>query len=179
MRARDAVITGYARTSPLRRGFFALVTAAAWTAFGWLVFPAVTALLWLVGLSVAYDETFAALRKTDRGLLLKLLAVATLAAGVLVVWAEVQRRRFAGPERRQRAPDADIIEVSAALGASAETAARLQGGKIVVLQMNGDGTPGSALELPMAAALPRSTPSLIPTQWESTSVDEIQPRPRA
>lgn len=145
MRARDSVITEYPR-SPLHRGFFALITAAAWTAFAWLVLPAITAVLWLVGLSVAYDEAMSRIREIDVTLLLGIIAAAALGATLLVGWAEIQRRRFAGVERRARTPDVDIALVGAALGATPEVTGQLQAGRVMVLHMRADGTPLDVVE---------------------------------
>lgn len=158
MRALDAVITGRAHTAPLRFGFFAVVTAAAWTAFIWLIFPAVTAALWLVGISVVYGEAITNLQTIDGRLLRGVLVAAVLLASVLVGWAEVQRRRFSGVERRQRAFDIAVSEVGARLGAAPEITARLQAGRVMVLEMRDDGTPRAVLDRP---------------------VDDVQPDPQA
>jgi poly-beta-1,6-N-acetyl-D-glucosamine biosynthesis protein PgaD len=141
MRARDAVLTEHAHRSPLRHGFFALLTAGAWSAFVWLVFPAITALLWLVGISVAYESAIAGIQAVQPVLLLGILLSAVCAGTVLVAWAETQRHRFSGVERRRRAQDVDVAEVGAALGATPEVAAVLQAGRVVIVHMRDDGTP--------------------------------------
>jgi len=179
MRALGAVINGRTHTAPLRLGFFAVVTAAAWTAFGWLIFPAVTAVLWLVGVSVVYDETLANLQTIDGRLLSGVLVAAVLVAGLLVGWAEVQRRRFSGVERRQRALDIAVSEVGALLGATPEIIARLQAGRVMVLEMRDDGTPRAVLDRPVDDAPAVSTLPLIPSQCDRDAVAELQPDPQA
>lgn len=169
MRARDAVLIDRAHHSPLRRGFFALVTAGAWSAFVWLIFPAITALLWLVGVSVAYESAIAGIQAVQPALLLGILLSAVFAGTVLVAWAEIQRHRFSGVERRRRTEDVDVAAVGTALGATPEVAAVLQVGRVVLIHMRDDGTPLRAAVSPVVQPGRRSWPVLPRQRTETPS----------
>lgn len=141
MRARDAVIDRPHRVPLVRRGLFATITLLAWSAFGWLLLPLLTFALWALGLAVAWEEAVAHWHDVDPALLATLALASVAMAGVLVVWAEVQRRRFSGPERRRRLPDVEPTEVAESLGASPGLAEALRSGRVVRLAMGADGRP--------------------------------------
>lgn len=166
MRARDAVITAQSTVPPVRRRLFAALTLAAWTGFALLMAPLVTLLLWVAGLATAYDATILRVDEVDHALLGgTVLASATLAV-VLLVWADAQRRRFQGVERRRRTPDATTAEIALRLGASPEVAAVLRAGQVVSLAMDGDGAPVAARTVGLPPVVP--SPSTVPSQLPST-----------
>lgn len=144
MRAADAIISRPQRVPRLRRGLFGAITLAAWSVFVWLLTPVLTLVAWLLGLGVAYDTTVGRFGRPDPVLLLALLATSALGGTLLLAWAELQRRRFTGVERRQRAADATPAEIAAFLGADPATAQALRSGRIVSLAMREDGSPAAA-----------------------------------
>lgn len=151
MRARDAVIDRPHRVPLVRRGLFATITLLAWSVFGWLLLPVLTLALWALGLAVAWEEAVARWHDIDPALLATLALASAAMAGVLVAWAEVQRRRFSGPERRRRLPDVEPVEVAGSFGASAEVAEALRSGRVLRLEIAADGRPTDVTVLAVAA----------------------------
>lgn len=122
-----------------------LLTSAAWAAYFWLIAPAITTLAWLLGLRYAWVELTAPLLTGEGmpGLLLPILA----GSGVLVLllWAEFNRWRFTGIERRRATPPVTDAVVAAALGAPLSLPNQLRSSfdqlPVVVLQMNEQAEP--------------------------------------
>lgn len=144
MRATEAVIDRPTHVPPLRRGLFGAITLVAWTAFGWLLWPVVTLLLWLIGIRTAWDTTVGRLRSVDPALAALVFILSCVAAATLLLWAELQRRKFTGVERRRRAPDAELEEIAAALGCDPDTARLIHAAQVVSLRMRADGSPEAA-----------------------------------
>lgn len=174
MRAREAVITAQTSVPPARRRLFAALTLAAWTGFALLMAPLVTLLLWVAGLATAYDATLVRVDEIDHALLGGTVLASLALAVVLLVWADAQRRRFQGVERRRRTPDATPAEIALRLGASAEVAAVLRAAQVVSLAMDGDGAPVAARTVDLAPALsaPSAVP-LVPTQRTAPVADAV------
>lgn len=149
MRARDAVISRPDSVPRVRRGLFAALTAVAWSAFAWLLTPVVTLLLWAAGAVTFYDEAVSRIGDVQASVLLAVSGSAVLLAAVLLVWAEVQRYRFGGPERRRRPDDVDAAEVAAALGATDEVTAALRSARVVVVHVDEAGRPVRAETVPV------------------------------
>lgn len=120
----------------LRRTAWGFVTAAFWAFYLYLWAPLVTLLLWAFGIRTAAYELY--LRGSHvEPFLLAVLPLLTLAcAALLVAWAEYNRWRFGGHDRRRPQPDAPRAEIAAALGADEATAAALLAGKRTVLRMD-------------------------------------------
>ena len=144
MRTSEAVISLPSQVPAVRRGLFAAITLVAWTGFIWLMSPLLTLLIWMLGLRTAYDTTFGGFASVDPWLTGWILVVSVTAAAALILWAEVQRRRFTGVERRSRAPDATVEEIAEVLGCDPGTAAQLRSGHVVRLTMREDGSPEAA-----------------------------------
>ena len=144
MRAADAVISRPTQVPRVRRSLFGAITFVAWSVFLWLLAPLLTLVIWALGLRTAYDTTFGRFGAFDPVLAAVIFAASTLAAGTLLLWAEVQRRRFTGVERRHRAPDATAEEMAEVLNCDLVTAERLRTGDVVRLTMRVDGSPESA-----------------------------------
>jgi poly-beta-1,6-N-acetyl-D-glucosamine biosynthesis protein PgaD len=144
MRAVDAVITEPTHVPRVRRGLFGAITFMAWTGFLWLLAPAVTLVLWLVGIRTAWDTTVGRFGSVDPVLACVVFLLSAVAACTLLLWAEVQRRRFTGVERRRRAPDATPEEIASELGCDQETARVLRSATVVSLRMRADGSPEAA-----------------------------------
>jgi biofilm PGA synthesis protein PgaD len=131
------------------------LTLAGWTYYAYLAFPLV-AVATLPPLAALADLVLPGpsrvTRRTedltgptvDPVLLTGLVGTSLFMAVLLLTWAEAQRRRFTGVERRQRSPDAPLAEVAAALGAADQVIEALGSSRIVTLRMRADGTPEHA-----------------------------------
>ncbi|SDD84192.1 poly-beta-1,6-N-acetyl-D-glucosamine biosynthesis protein PgaD [Aquimonas voraii] len=122
-----------------------LLTSAAWAAYFWLIAPLLTTLAWALGLRYAWLELTAPLLTGDGmpGLLLPILGGGGVA--VLLLWAEFNRWRFTGVERRKTTPPVSDAVVAAALGAPLSLPHELRTSfetlPVVVLQMNEQAEP--------------------------------------
>ncbi|MBC7290347.1 MAG: poly-beta-1,6-N-acetyl-D-glucosamine biosynthesis protein PgaD [Actinotalea sp.] len=148
MRTQDAVISRPERVPRVRHGVFTALTAVAWTGFVWLLAPLLTLLLWAAGAATLYEEAVARFGDVQPGVLVGVIGAALGLAAVLVVWAQGQRRRFAGAERRRRPEDVEQSEVAAALGASPDVTAVLRTGRVVVVHVDEAGRPVRAEVVP-------------------------------
>lgn len=122
-----------------------LLTSAAWAAYFWLIAPLLTTLAWALGLRYAWLELTAPLLTGEGmpGLLLPVLGGGGV--GVLLLWAEFNRWRFTGVERRRPTPPVTDDVVATSLGAPLslphELRASFQTLPVVVLQMNEQAEP--------------------------------------
>jgi len=152
--------------APLQRTLFGAATLLAWVAYAYLVLPLVTLVLWMLGLHTAYLQLYLVDHPFDPTLLLILPLLALICATILIVWAEYNRRRFRGEERRGRAADVSDLEIALALGSNAAFAQCLRNARHVTLVMGDDARP-TAMHLHEQGAF-------APTV--SRSVQEIQSR---
>ncbi len=131
------------RTTPAERGVsrrvFGTMTAAAWTLYGYLWLPAITLVAWVLGVRTAWVQAVLERASVDVGDMWLMVALIVLLGCALVLWAERQRQRFTGVERRLRAADATPEEVAASLGATAQVLAALQAGQVVTVHHDADG----------------------------------------
>src|SRR5690554_3365368 len=114
--AKRWIIERPQRVSRWRRSLWGAVTFVAWALFAWLLIPVATLVLWAFGLTTAYGS-FAAVLPTVEPDLLALLAIAALIMSLsLLAWANLNRWRFAGKERRSRVPAAQAPEIAERYG---------------------------------------------------------------
>ncbi len=122
-----------------------LLTSAAWAAYFWLIAPMLTTVAWALGARYAWVELTAPLLTGEGmpGLLLPILA--GVGVGVLLLWAEFNRWRFTGVERRRTTDPVSDDIVAASLGAPLslphELRASFEKLPVVVLQMNEEAEP--------------------------------------
>lgn len=136
------------RQQRLQRHLWQLLTAVCWAAYLYLWLPLFTLLLWLVGIRVAVFELYERRDQVDPFVLLALPAMALICALLLIGWAEYNRIRFQGRERRQKIADVPREELAAALGARDEVAAAMLSHKIQVLRMDDHAHPQATRALP-------------------------------
>lgn len=138
MRAVDAV----RHTRPgVRRGVFGTVTAGAWTLYAYLWLPAITLAAWGLGLRTAWVRSVLESSHVDVDAMWLMLALVVLLGCALVLWAERQRRRFAGVERRRRTEDVAPAAVAASLGVTSEVVHALQVAGVATVHLDADGRP--------------------------------------
>ncbi|MEI2454765.1 poly-beta-1,6-N-acetyl-D-glucosamine biosynthesis protein PgaD [Lysobacter firmicutimachus] len=159
----------------LPRTFWGLTTGAFWAIYLYLWVPLITLFMWLFGIRRTEAELYLRQHEIDPFLLLALPATAVGAATVLILWAEYNRHRFSGVERRSAPPPVALEEVAAALGASAEVAQALNQGRISTLHMDPNQAvplgvttvkPPPPKPLALAAPMPAFTRHTLPeTAW--------------
>ncbi|MBS7455687.1 poly-beta-1,6-N-acetyl-D-glucosamine biosynthesis protein PgaD [Coralloluteibacterium stylophorae] len=124
-----------------RRALLGLLTALAWAVYVYLWLPLLTLLAWLLGVRTVYTRLYLEQSQLDAFLLLALPVIAGLCALVLIVWAEYNRVRFGGAERRRHRADVDDAAVAATLGATPALASGLRGARVSVLRLDDHGRP--------------------------------------
>lgn len=143
---RPPIIDHTPTRGPGKRLAAGALTAAAWSVYAWLWVPLMTAIAWIIGMRTAYVRLYLNDNEIDTFLLLALPVIALLCAALLIGWAEYNRVRFSGVERRQRRDDVDDDTVRIALGASAALASKLRDGRIVRLALDDDARPVAATD---------------------------------
>lgn len=119
-----------------RRTMFGLMTFLAWSLYLYLWLPLLTFLLWLLGGKTAYLRLFEEPPTLDYRVMLHLLLVASVTGLLLMGWAEYNRIRFRGVERRSAPPPVGIADVAVALRASEAMALALQDARIATVAMD-------------------------------------------
>ncbi len=159
------------RSTPAERGVsrrvFGTMTAAAWTLYGYLWLPAITLVAWVLGVRTAWVSAVLERASVDVGEMWLMVALIVLLGCALVLWAEQQRKRFSGVERRLRAADASPEQVSVSLGASPRVLAALQVGQVVTVHHDAGGVPVGVEHGALAAVAAR-----VPAQRRSA--DQVQ-----
>jgi len=140
----------------LRRTAWGFVTAVFWGMYVYLWMPVITLVLWLLGIRNAYFELYLREHRVEPFLLIALPSMAVCAAALLIVWAEYNRWRFAGKDRRGAPASASLDEIALALGANAELGAAINAGRVMVLNMDGHAIPRAVrnVALPDVSAAP-------------------------
>lgn len=157
MNAHSAIIHMPQRQAPAQRTLYRVATLLVWILYAWLWLPLATLVLWVLGVRVAVIELYLAQQRVDADLLLWLPLLLLGCATVLVGWAEYNRRRFAGRDRRQGRQDVPAAEVAQAMGADGALATELAGARSVVLVMDGEGRPLALRQRP-ATPVPHDAP---------------------
>lgn len=152
MRAVDAV----RHTRPgVRRGVFGTVTAGAWTLYAYLWLPAITLVAWGLGLRTAWVRSVLESSSVDATTMWLMAALVVLLGCALVLWAERQRTRFTGVERRRRTDDVAPAAVAASLGVTAEVVHALQVAGVATVHLDADGHPVRVASVaPVATGVP-------------------------
>jgi biofilm PGA synthesis protein PgaD len=120
---------------------FGTMTAAAWTLYAYLWLPAITLVAWVLGLRTAWVQNVLQRASVDRSDMWLMLALVVLLGCALVLWAEQQRRRFSGVERRLRADDVVPEQVATSLGVPVHVLADLQGSQVLTVHHDEAGRP--------------------------------------
>lgn len=153
MKVEDKLIHRPEAVQPKARTLFGVITLVAWLGYLYLWLPLVTLLLWLAGSYTAFLRLVDEPPAVDTTMLLQLLMIAAGCALLLTGWAEYNRLRFQGKDRRSQAPQVGERDVAAALGASETVAERLRTARSIVIVMDEQAVPRAVREL--AALGPR------------------------
>jgi len=136
MNPDTAIIYRPEHQTTLQRTFWGTVTAIFWVFYLYLLLPLVTLILWVLGVRNAYTEFHLNRQELDPFLLFTLPAIALVCALVVIIWAEINRKRFQGRDRRHRQADVARAEIAKTLGATAAIEQQLLNAKTTTLQMN-------------------------------------------
>lgn len=129
------------RQAPGRRAAWGVVTVGFWLFYLSLWAPLVTLIAWGLGINLAWLHLYEHRQQLDPFLMIALPLMALACAVVLITWAEYNRRRFRGRERRQPVPDIAIEKIAHDLGGSDALVAGLATSKSVILHMDDQARP--------------------------------------
>lgn len=124
------------RQPRFQRTAWGFVTLAFWGFYFYLWAPLVTVFSWLIGGNMAWQQLYDRQNQIDPFVLIALPVMLLCAATLLIAWAEYNRARFRGHDRRRPRPLATLHEVAVDLGASPGLAERLAGCKAATLHMD-------------------------------------------
>ena len=161
------------KQSKLSRTIWGVVTGIFWLGYVYLWLPLLTLILWTLGVRTAVFELYMREHAVEPFLLIALPLIAVIATLVMGAWAEYNRHRFGGADRRQRADDVSIDIVARGLGANEAVTASMATAKIIVLHMDDNACPVSAMirQLPGRQAVEAPAPLFPPAMahrslWE-------------
>lgn len=136
------IITRPQRPPPARaHTVYGVMTVGAWMLYLYLWLPLITLVAWALGLRSAYVELYLRKHSFEPRILLVLLVVGIVATVLLIGWAEYNRRRFHGRERRTAVSDVTPAEVAEGLGVPERLRQDLTDGRFTVLRMGDEGRP--------------------------------------
>lgn len=139
------IIEAPERTTLGERTLSHVLTAVAWAAYAWLIAPLLTSIAWLLGLRYGWLELTAPLLDGTGTPGIALPILGGLGIALLLAWAELNRWRFTGVERRHTTPPVTDDTVAESLGAPLSLPHQLRDSfeklPVVVLQMNEQAEP--------------------------------------
>lgn len=131
-----------------------VVTLIAWIAYAWLWLPVVTVIAWLLGVRTSFVELQLRNYEFDQDTFGILLMLAIGTTVLMIGWAEYNRHKFGGPDRRTQAENVRQEAIAQVLGGSADVAGPLSRAKSITLAMGEDARPtGVHHHTPMAGLL--------------------------
>lgn len=131
-----------------------IVTLLAWIAYAWLWLPVITVLAWMLGIHTSYTELWMRNYDFDQDTFGILFTLAVVATVLLIGWAEYNRHKFGGRDRRAPAQNAEPAQIAGTLGTSVEISHPLGRAKSITLAMGDDARPvGVHRHVPMSGLL--------------------------
>ncbi len=170
MKAGEKLIYRPTSQARLHRTLFGLFTLLAWTIYLYLWAPLATLGLWLAGMRTAYLQVYLQQHAVNVGLLLQLATIAACCAAVLIGWAEYNRIRFQGIDRRAPQPNATIEQIAERLHADADQVRTLQTARIATVRL------GERIDLLSPLQAPDSDPLHAPVPLDD-STGNATPQP--
>lgn len=125
----------------IQRTLWGAVSVAFWAFLMVLCMPLLTLLSWLFGIRLAWRQLYEYQDQVDPFLLMAVPVILLSCTVALVAWAEYNRIRFGGKERRSAIPPIGIEQIAHDLGATLALAEGLAGSKSVVLHMDDQARP--------------------------------------
>lgn len=118
-----------------------VVTLLAWIAYAWLWLPVVTVLAWMAGIRTSFIELHVRTYEFDQDTFSILFSLAVVATVVLIGWAEYNRHKYGGHDRRTPAQNIEPDAIAESLRASPEVSGHLSRAKSITLAMGDDARP--------------------------------------
>lgn len=128
------------------RVFWGGVTGVFWLLYLYLWLPLLTLAMWWLGVNNALVELYIPEGRVDAYLLVALPLIALVCAVVLSTWAEYNRRRFQGMDRRAAIEPVGIETMALSLGAGSQVAAAMRAGRHMTLTMSDEAIPTAVRE---------------------------------
>lgn len=128
------------------RVFWGGVTGVFWLLYLYLWLPLITLAMWLLGVNNTLVELYIPEGRIDPYLVVALPLIALVCAVVLSTWAEYNRQRFKGTDRRKSVESVDIETLALGLGVSSAVAAAMRAGKHMTLTMSDAAIPTAVRE---------------------------------
>jgi len=146
----DSRLIQKSRQQPrLQRTAWGFVTLAFWGFYFYLWAPLVTLVSWLLGGHLAYVQLYQRKQHVDPFVMIALPVILVCCSLLLIAWAEYNRYRFGGKERRAPREDSRREDIAHALGASDALAEQLMNAKAVTLHMDDNARPVGMTRQPL------------------------------
>ncbi len=94
-----------------------IVTLIAWVAYAWLWLPVITVVAWMLGVRTSFVELRVRTYEFDQDTFGILFTLAVVATVILIGWAEYNRHKFGGHDRRMPAENVGVNEIAQSLRA--------------------------------------------------------------
>lgn len=146
----DSRLIQKSRQQPrLQRTAWGFVTLAFWGFYFYLWAPLVTLVSWLLGGHLAYVQLYQHSQHVDPFVMIALPVILVCCSLLLIAWAEYNRYRFGGKERRAPREDSSHADIAHALGATDALAEQLMNSKAVTLHMDDNARPVGMTRQPL------------------------------
>lgn len=132
------IYTPKTRAPTATRTMHGVLTLLAWALYAYLWLPLLTVVAWVLGVRTAYVELYVRNNHFDQTIFLVILVLAVVATALLVGWAEWNRHKFGGPDRRATPRDVEADDVAKSLYAPDGVSSQLAGAKSMRLAMGED-----------------------------------------
>ena len=156
--SQSSLIDNSDKLSRSHHVFWGGVTGVFWLLYLYLWLPLITLVMWLLGVNNALVELYIPEGRVDVYLLVTLPVIALVCTVMLSVWAEYNRQRFQGMDRRASVESVGIEMMARSLGAASEVAAAMRGGKHMTLTMSDEATPIAVREHATGPVLDKNVP---------------------
>ncbi|MFT3793070.1 MAG: poly-beta-1,6-N-acetyl-D-glucosamine biosynthesis protein PgaD [Rudaea sp.] len=141
MNSVTPIISRPERQSLAQRSLYSALTFVAWITWLYLWTPILTAFAWLLGLIQAYDQIALGESGNRAHDVFLLGSSAAACAIILLAWANYNRIRFAGKERRRHIVDVSPERIVDFFSCNPETAHDLRNARRSVLHLDEQGMP--------------------------------------
>ena len=125
----------------VQRAAWGFVTLGFWALYLYLLVPLLTLVSWAFGVRLAWTQLYERQQQIEPFVIVALPVMLICSAALLIAWAEYNRMRFSGSDRRNPVKDIPIQRIAHDLGADPRVAAALPGCKSVVLHMDDSARP--------------------------------------